>query len=142
MKKLSFYIINTRKRKLPQIVVEKTKHHILDTLSAMISGSRLKPGKLAIKFIKSQGGKTESTVIGSNIVTSAINAALCNGMHAHADETDDSHQRGRYHPGCATIAAALSIAERQSNNGLELIKAVALGYDIGVRSLNDRCPFS
>ena len=133
MHKLSAYIAGAGKRKLPNAVIEKTKHHALDTLAAMVSGSRLEPGKYAIKFARSQGGKAEAGVIGSKLVTSAINAALSNGMHAHADETDDSHQRGRYHPGCGTIAAALAIAERQRSTGLELLKAVALGYDIGVR---------
>jgi len=33
-------------------VVERTKHHILDTLAAMISGSRLPPGRLAIQFAR------------------------------------------------------------------------------------------
>ena len=28
----------------------KTRHHILDTIDAMITGSRLKPGEAAIKF--------------------------------------------------------------------------------------------
>ncbi|MGA0393786.1 MAG: MmgE/PrpD family protein, partial [Rhodospirillales bacterium] len=133
MNKLSAYIAGAGKRKLSNAVIEKTKHHLLDTLAAMVSGSRLDPGKYAIKFARAQGGKAEACVIGSKLVTSAINAALANGMHAHADETDDSHQRGRYHPGCGTIAAALAVAERQRSSGLELIKAIALGYDIGVR---------
>ena len=133
MNKLSAYIAGAGKRKLPNAVIEKTKHHVLDTLAAMISGSRLEPGKYALKFARSQGGKAEATVIGSKLVTSAINAALTNGMHAHADETDDSHQRGRYHPGCGTIAAALAVAEWHRSSGLDLLKAVALGYDIGVR---------
>jgi 2-methylcitrate dehydratase PrpD len=133
MNTLSAYIASAGNRKLPKAVIEKTKHHLLDTLAAMVSGSRLDPGKFALKFARSQGGKAEATVIGSKLVTSAINAALTNGMHAHADETDDSHQRGRYHPGCGTIAAALAVAERQRSTGLDLLKAVALGYDIGVR---------
>jgi 2-methylcitrate dehydratase PrpD len=133
MNKLSTYIAGAGKRKLPNAVIEKTKHHLLDTIAALVSGSRLDPGKFALKFARSQGGKEEATVIGSTLMTSAINAALTNGMHAHADETDDSHQRGRYHPGCGTIAAALAVAERQRSTGLDLLKAVALGYDIGVR---------
>lgn len=93
MNKLSAYIAGAGKRKLSNAVIEKTKHHLLDTLAAMVSGSRLDPGKYAIKFARAQGGKAEACVIGSKLVTSAINAALANGMHAHADETDDSPAR-------------------------------------------------
>ncbi|MEQ8195341.1 MAG: MmgE/PrpD family protein, partial [Rhodospirillales bacterium] len=133
MNKLSAYIAGAGKQKLPKKVMDKTKHHILDTLAAMVSGSHLSPGQYAIKFVRSQGGKAEAGVIGSKVVTSAVNAALANGMHAHADETDDSHQRGRFHPGCGIVAAALAVAERENSSGGDLLKAVALGYDIGVR---------
>ena len=133
MMDLSKYIAGVAKRRVPADVVEKTKHHVLDTVAAMISGSRLKPGEMAIKFARSQGGKREATVIGTKLVTSAINASLANGMLAHADETDDSHQRGRLHPGCATIPAALAVAERQGKDGAAFLKAVTAGYDLGVR---------
>ena len=130
---LSTYIAGAAKRRLPADVLEKTKHHVLDTLAAMISGSRLKPGGMAIKFARSQGGKKEATVIGTKLVTSSINASMANGMLAHADETDDSHQRGRLHPGCATIPAALAVSEREGKDGRSFLKAVAAGYDLGVR---------
>jgi 2-methylcitrate dehydratase PrpD len=67
------------------------------------------------------------------MVTSAMNAALANGMLAHADETDDSHAPSLTHPGCGIVPAALAMAERERRNGTALIRAVALGYDIGCR---------
>ncbi|MDQ3699398.1 MAG: MmgE/PrpD family protein, partial [Chloroflexota bacterium] len=69
-------------RPLPEAVTEKAKRHILDTLAAMISGSRLKPGELAIAYVRGQGGTPEACVAGSDVVTSAVNAALANGMLA------------------------------------------------------------
>src|SRR5215207_1109327 len=84
MHELASYIAKAGKRPLPKPVAEKTKHHVLDTIAAMVSGSRLLPGQKAISYIKTQGGVAESTVIGSRIVTSAENAALANGMLAHA----------------------------------------------------------
>ena len=53
-------------------------------------------------------------MVGSGIVTSAINAALANGMLAHSDETDDSNGSAGIHPGCAVIPAALAMAEREA----------------------------
>src|SRR5438105_9075172 len=54
-------------------------------------------------------------------------------MAGHADETDDSHLGGRFHPGCAIVPAALAVAEQQSRDGADFARAVALGYDIGAR---------
>ena len=99
----------------------------------MVSGSRLLPGEKAISYIKTQGGTPEATVIGSRIVTTAENAALANGMLAHADETDDSHAPSLTHPGCGVVPAALAMAEREQSNGTAFLRAVALGYDVGCR---------
>jgi 2-methylcitrate dehydratase PrpD len=133
MAQLSAYIAQALRKRLPAPVAEKTKHHILDTFAAMVSGSRLLPGRKAISFIKTLGGTREACVVGSGIVTSAVNAALANGMSAHADETDDSHAASLTHPGCGVVPAALAMAEREARNGQALLRAVALGYDVGCR---------
>jgi len=133
MRRLSSYIASALRRPLPPAVTEKTKHHILDTIAAMVSGARLTPGKKAIAYVNTLGGVKEAGVVGSRIVTTAINAALANGMLAHADETDDSHAPSLTHPGCGIVPAALAMAERESCNGTAFIRAVALGYDVGCR---------
>jgi 2-methylcitrate dehydratase PrpD len=133
MLQLSAYIAQALRKPLPPAVVEKTKHHILDTIAAMLSGSRLLPGRRAISFVRTLGGVKEAGVIGSRIVTGAINAALANGMLAHADETDDSHAASLTHPGCGVVPAALAMAEREQRNGTALLRAVTLGYDVCAR---------
>jgi 2-methylcitrate dehydratase PrpD len=130
---LADHVAGTLGRALPPEVVEKTKHHTLDTLAAMLSGSRLKPGLLAASYVEDLGGRPLATVAGTKIVTSPVNAALANGMMAHADETDDSHLGGRFHPGCGIVPAALAVAEASGSSGGDFLKAIALGYDIGAR---------
>jgi hypothetical protein len=125
MQQLSAYIARALRKPLPAPVVEKTKHHVLDTIAAMLSGSRLPPGKIAISFARTLGGVKEACVVGSRIVTGAANAALANGMLAHADETDDSHAPSLTHPGCGIVPAALAFAEREPRNGTALLHAVA-----------------
>jgi 2-methylcitrate dehydratase PrpD len=133
MRRLSAYVSQAGKRELPAAVTEKTKHHILDTIAAMVSGSRLLPGRKGISFVKTLGGTKEACVIGSRLITTASNAALANGMSAHADETDDSHAPSLTHPGCGIVPAALAVAEKQHQTGKALLRAVALGYDVGCR---------
>jgi len=133
MRRLSSYIASALRRPLPPTVVEKTKHHMLDTIAAMVSGSRLEPGKKAIGYVRTLAGNREASVIGSRILTTAVNAGLANGMLAHADETDDSHAPSLTHPGCGIVPAALAMAERQHRSGRVLLGAVVLGYDVGCR---------
>lgn len=131
--RLAEYMVKARTSPLPQKVARKGKHHILDTIAAMVSGSQLEPGKLALKYVRSQGGNAEAQVAGSLLVTTAVNAALANGIMAHADETDDSHAASGTHPGCAVVPAALAMAERGNATGEALLNAVVLGYDVGCR---------
>src|SRR5258706_13877958 len=62
MNPLSTYLSEPASRPLPEEVAEKTKHHILDTLAAMISGSNLLPAQRALQFAKATGGKEVCTV--------------------------------------------------------------------------------
>lgn len=130
---LCAYIASARRRALPKDAAEATKHHVLDTIAAMVSGAKLLPGRAAIRYARLLGGTKEATVIGSRLVTNAVTAALANGMSAHADETDDSHAASMSHPGCGIVAAALALAERERENGATLLRAVALGYDVSAR---------
>ncbi|HXB69142.1 MAG TPA: MmgE/PrpD family protein [Candidatus Acidoferrales bacterium] len=133
MSTLSTYMSEAAGRKLPDAVVEKTSQMILDTLAAMISGSQLPPGRFAIQFARGYRGAPVATVAASNVVCGPIEAALANGMLAHADETDDTHPPSQSHPGCSVVPAALAAGERFAGDGTRFLRAVALGYDIGTR---------
>ena len=119
--------------KLSKDVEEQTKFHLLDTYAAIISGSLLLPGKAALSYIQKYAPVGKCTVIGSKFSVSPTDAALANGVMAHADETDDSHNRSRSHPGCSVVPAATASAELFNISGTHLLRSVALGYDIGTR---------
>ncbi len=133
MTTLSNYMAEAARRPLPAAVVEKTKHIILDTIAAMVSGSELPPGKFAIQFARAYKGDKVSTVVASNVLCGPIEAAMCNGMLAHSDETDDTHPPSQSHPGASVVPSALAVGEQFGNDGTRFLRAVALGYDIGPR---------
>ena len=62
---LAEYVSKTLDRELPPAVVAKTKLHVLDTIAAMMSGSRLKAGEFAARYVDTLGGKPQATVIGT-----------------------------------------------------------------------------
>jgi 2-methylcitrate dehydratase PrpD len=133
MDALSRYMSTAGSRPLPDEVAEHAKHHLLDSLAAMISGSELPPGQAAQHYIRAHGGKGAVTIAGTTLMATPGDAALANGVMAHADETDDSHNASRSHPGCAVVPAALAAGEELGVDGERLLRAVALGYDIGTR---------
>src|SRR5258705_12601740 len=73
---LSEYISAAATRDLPPAVIEKTGHHILDSLAAIISGSRLRAGELAINYVKRLGGAAGGTPIGPPLAGPGESAPL------------------------------------------------------------------
>jgi len=134
-RQLARYMVEARDRDLPADIAREARHRILDTLGAIISGAQMKPGEAAIRYVQAQGGTPEASVLTTGIKTSAVNAALANGMFGHADETDDFEPVTKAHPGCAVLPAALAVAEREGRSGTEVVRAVALGYDLCCRFL-------
>jgi len=135
MLKLSAYMSEAKNRALPDKALQETKHHILDTLAAMVSGAELPPGKQALNFARSYGGEKISTVVASQILCGPVEAAIANAELAHSDESDDDYSGGGAHPGCAVVPAALALAEKFGISGMHFVRAVALGYDIGMRAM-------
>src|SRR5712671_1047197 len=133
MAKLSTYMSEAGGRTLPDEVVEKAKHHILDTFAAMISGSDLPPARAAFQFARDYTTDKTATIVASKLTSSPLEAALINGMLAHSDETDDSNEFSQSHPGCSVVPATLAAGEKFGIDGTRFLRAVTLGYDIGPR---------
>ncbi len=133
MSKLSTYMSEAGGRALPDEVVEKAKHHILDTFAAMISGSDLPPARAAFQYARDYTTDKTATIVASKMTSSPPEAALINGMLAHSDETDDSNEFSQSHPGCAVVPATLAAGEKFGIDGTRFLRAVTLGYDIGPR---------
>lgn len=133
MQTLSAYMAAAGGRPLPGETAEHAKHHLLDTLASMISGSELPPGEAAIRYVRTHAGKGTATIAGTTLTAAPTDAALANGVMAHADETDDSHNASRSHPGSAVVPAALAVGEELGIDGARFLHAVTLGYDVGTR---------
>ena len=133
MNALSEYMSAAGTRPISADVAEHAKHHLIDTLASMISGSELPPGQAAQRYIRAHGGKGAATIAGTSLTAAPGDAAFANGVMAHSDETDDSHNASRSHPGCSVVPAALAVGEELGVDGARFLRAVTLGYDIGTR---------
>lgn len=133
-RKIASYISGAMQAEVPPSVLARARCHLLDTLAAILSGRYLPAGRFGYAFADSAGYQGSATLLGSIRTASPEVAAFANAMAAHADETDDSHARGRFHPGCAIVPVALAVAEHQNAPAKDLLKAIALGYDIGARA--------
>lgn len=117
------------------------KRRILDTFGAMVSGARMRPGQMAVKYVRGLGGEPQVSVIRTSFRTTTVDAAFANAMCAHSDETDDFEPVTKAHPGSLVVPSALAVAEHQGQSGVAMIRAVALGYDLACRLLMALGPY-
>jgi len=89
----------------------------------MVSGSRLKPGTFAARYVDSIGGKPQAMSLGTSLLTSAVNAALANAMAAHADETTTPIRSARY-AGCGIFGGGTRHRNSRAS-GNDMLRAVA-----------------
>jgi len=131
--KLSKYIYETNYEHLPQSVITLGKMCFLDWLGCTIAASNSVTGHIFLDLIRELGGNKDATIIPYGDKTSVLNAALVNGALSHFLELDDIHKKAMYHPGVPVIPAALAISEREKLSGKELITAIIMGYETGIR---------
>ena len=112
MAKLSTYMSEAAGRVLPDEVIEKAKHHILDTFAAMISGSDLPPARAALQYARDFTTDKTATIVASKMTASPPEAAFVNGMLPQSDETDDSNEFSQ-------IASGLCCHPRRLSDSIE-----------------------
>jgi 2-methylcitrate dehydratase PrpD len=118
---------------IPERVRSLAKYCFLDWLASVYAGSREKPVRMMLEVVRGMPGKPECTVIPDGSRNISLLAALVNGASSHMVEMDDLHRPSIFHPAAPIIPAALAIAEREKRSGRELIAAIAVGYEIGIR---------
>lgn len=112
----------------PEIRVA-TQSHVLDSLAAVVSGRVMPAGLAVAAWLGRRSTAGRSSCAGWGEPQHAEEAAFVNAMCAHADESDDSHEPSRSHPGASIVPAALAVAEELGSELDAFLDAVALGYE-------------
>ena len=130
---LSEFVVSQRFEDLPSEVVSEVKDHILDVTGAIIAAYDQESTKIVVEYVRSMGGKEQSTVIVHGDKVMAPNAALANGVMGHSLEMDDNYFHGGGHPAPFIYPPALAVGEREGVDGKTLILAMLVGYEIALR---------
>ncbi|MBS7781483.1 MmgE/PrpD family protein [Acidovorax sp. CCYZU-2555] len=126
------YAQTCRDAALPDAVLHHAKRALIDWYAALFPGLAAAPlAQLAQVLAEDldRGGAR----LGNGRAATARAAALYNGTAAHAAEIDDSFRDAMYHPGAATIAAALAAGQQAGASGLDFLRALVLGYEVSTR---------
>jgi 2-methylcitrate dehydratase PrpD len=131
--RLAQFIAQTQFADLPPDALVMTRRSILDWIGSAIRGGATEPARITRHVADRLMPGDEATVLADGSRLSALGAAFANGAASHIIELDDLHQGSTFHPAAPIIPAALAIAERDELTGHDLMRAVAVGYEVGIR---------
>lgn len=124
--------------RLPDSVRDVVKHAVLDTVSCGLYGRKLEWSQHARRW--AERGSCMRSGPGSACIWGTATprlrpseAAFVNGVAAHAFELDDYHPV-KVHPGAVVVPAVLAVGEARGCSGALLLRAVAAGYEVMIRT--------
>ena len=123
----------TRFDTLTATAVDAARAVTLDTLGAMLAGSRLpENARLAGLAAERSGGRT-ATLVGHAQKAEPMFAALANGTAGVSLEMDEGNRWGGGHPSIHVLPATLAVAEELRVDGRRFIEALVAGYEVTSR---------
>lgn len=126
------YAQDYRQTALPGEVIHHAKRAVIDWYASLFPGLASDP-LTPLEDVLADDLDRGRARLGNGRSATARAAALFNGTAAHAAEVDDSFRDAMYHPGAATIAAALAASQDAGADGLAFLRALVLGYEVSTR---------
>jgi len=135
-------ILSTSYAQIPRHVITETKYRIIDTIAALLAGSKTVEAHLLLDYVKDYGGREQATVMNYGVRVPVEQAGLLNATMARGMDLDDVYEGTSLHVHVVTVPTAFAVAEAVGEvSGKELLKAVILGSDLMIRlSMANRIP--
>jgi 2-methylcitrate dehydratase PrpD len=127
---LAKFAIETKATAIPDAILAGARNALMDTLGVALAGTAEPAAQIAARWVAELGARSQATVWGRSLASSAAEAAFANGVASHALDFDDSHPSLRGHPSSTMIPAALAAGEVSGAPGEEILAAYAVGLEI------------
>lgn len=133
-RQLAEYVAAAKFEDLPPAAVEAARRSTLDTVAAMLAGSRAEGVDAILGLAGAWGGAPQARVVGCELRLPAPLAAWCNSSMARALEIDDCVDFLPVHPSASAVPALLALADLAGGmSGRDFVTALAVGQDVKIR---------
>ena len=130
LQQLSDYALGLVYDDLPQEVVDRAKHIVLDTVGCALGAAKSPPAVIARAVASEVTSATPATVLVSGQKTSPDLAAFANGvMIRYLDFNDTYTSLATCHPS-DLLAPVLAAVDTTHGNGRDVILGMVLGYEV------------
>jgi 2-methylcitrate dehydratase PrpD len=138
---LAQLITKTTAHTIPTTAISKAKACILDTLGCAFGAVHDDINNRIFKQLKKLCGECQfsdpdsvpPTIWGLHLRMPLLTVVFYNSVLAHTLELDDVHRKSKVHAGVVVVPTALTVGESLGSSGLEVLRAIALGYEVAHR---------
>lgn len=119
---------------VPAPVVDRTIDFIADWFGSALAGRGTRPVETIAAFARSMGpAEGPAEILINRTTSSPLFAAQVNAAASHVIEQDDVHNGSVFHPATVVISPAVAVAQAIGASGADLLEAVIVGYEVGIR---------
>lgn len=130
---LAEYTLRVRVEDIPAATVETVQRCVLDLIAAAVAGAQSEAAVIARAVAARLDGAGRADIWFGGGRRQAAGAAFANSAAASALDLDDGHRAAGGHPGAAIIPALFAMAQEVRAGWPEVLAAVVVGYEVGVR---------
>ena len=131
--RLTEFVADTRYEDLSEDAVASVRDVVLDTVGAILAGSRLPENANLARQVAERSGPTTATVFGHPLKAEPMLATLANATAGVGLEMDEGNRFGGGHPSIHTMPGALAVGEEMGVDGRRFIEAMLVGYEVESR---------
>ncbi|MCY4365642.1 MAG: MmgE/PrpD family protein [Chloroflexi bacterium] len=132
--KLAQFVVGARLEDLSESTVAAARDVALDTIGAILAGSRLPENGNLARLAPTLSGAGQATIMGHAVgKVQPVFAAMVNATAGVALELDEGSRLGGGHPSIHVMPGAIAVAEELNATGKAALEAVIVGYEVTSR---------
>ncbi len=127
---LAEFVAETRWEDLHPTTIAAAKDVVLDTVGAMLAGSRLSENANFAGLAATMSGPGKATVIGHANRVQPVWATMVNATAGVSLEMDEGNRLGGGHPSIHVTPGAIAVGEDLGCSGQEVLASIIVGYEV------------
>ena len=127
---LAEFVAETRWEDFDATTVAAAKDVVLDTIGAILAGSRLSENANFAGLAVTMSGPGNATVMGHGHRVQPVWATMVNATAGVSLEMDEGNRLGGGHPSIHVTPGAIAVGEDLGRSGREVLESIIVGYEV------------
>jgi 2-methylcitrate dehydratase PrpD len=130
---LAEFVVRSKAADIPKTVYAEATRSFVNWIGCAVGGATHPAVDIAWKAARPFAGAAQASVLGRDIRTDVLHAALLNGISSHVFDFDDTHLKTIIHPAGPVASCLIALAEMRPMSGRDFLHAFILGVEVECR---------